>query len=101
MASRRFVGEGGGTWVIDVPLSENYSYQYGKGTLRLADGEAPFDQDGSPAAEPKADPSLGSLDKPARSDPKVDWIAYAAQVSDLTRAQLDELSKADLTKRFG
>lgn len=97
-----FRGEGGGLHEFALPLSEVYAEQERKGWLTRADPPAPASA-GAPeagAVEPLGvDPSLGSLERPPRSDPKAEWLAYARQISN--RDDLDELSKAELIKEFG
>jgi hypothetical protein len=95
MGTRRFVGAGGGVFDIDVPLSEVYQYQFDKGFLRLVPGEKPFDEPDQDDAE------VDGPVKPARVDPKADWLTYTATVSDLPADELEGMTKAELVKRFG
>lgn len=104
-----FRGEGGGLHRFDLPLPDVYAEQERKGQLVRVDPPAPVVAPVParvvgqvPPAEPVADEDLGSLlERPARSDSKADWIAYALQVSDLSADGASALTKAELTERFG
>jgi hypothetical protein len=96
MGTRRFVGAGGGVFDIDVPLSEVYQYQFDKGFLRLAPGENPVDEPDQADTDVADAPA-----KPARVDPKADWVTYAELVSDLPRDELEGMTKAQLVAQFG
>lgn len=96
-----FRGEGGGLHKFDLPLSEVYAAQEAAGRLTRVDPPAP-----APAAPVAAEPveavePVAVPERPAQADRKADWVAYAAAVSDLTEAEADEMTKADLIDRFG
>jgi hypothetical protein len=112
MGTRRFLGAGGGVFDIDVPLAEPLQYQFDKGSLRLADGEQPFDEPEPEHIEPEhIEPELEQHDEPAPVDdvpvkpkqvaPKADWVAYAGSMSDLSVIEADAMTKAQLVERFG
>ncbi len=96
MATRRFVGAGGGVYDIDVPLSEVYQYQFDKGFLRLVPGEKPFDDD---LVEPQAE--VDDSSRPTQASPKAEWVAYAESVSDMSHDDIASMTKAQLVERFG
>lgn len=106
-----FRGEGGSIHKMDLPLHPVFADQVAKGSLI----EVPAPAGAPAAAEPASsepassesvipagvDPSLGPLDKPARSDSKAEWVAYARQVSNLSPAEASALTKAELIERIG
>lgn len=100
-----FRGEGGGLHEFDLPLPDVYAAQERAGRLVRVDPPSP-----SASAVPApvveqpavpADAADGSPERPARADSKADWIAYGAQVSDLSRDDLSAMTKADLVAMFG
>lgn len=102
-------GEGGSVIAMDLPLPENIAERYAAGALvRVHPDGSPWTAD-TPAAAAPAQPvepdapasPPGSLDRPARSDSKADWVAYAAAVSDKSRDELDDMNKAALIAEFG
>lgn len=103
-----FRGEGGGLHEFALPLREVYAEQERAGRLTRVDPptpavapvSAPVVEQGPPV-DADADASLGSLERPARSDSKADWIAYALQVSDLSADEAAALTKTELIERFG
>ena len=105
--SKSYRGEGGAVIRFDLPLAEQYAEQVRKGRL-VEVPDAADAVSGAPAATPAAavdpappDEPADSADRPGRAHPKADWVAYAIQVSDLTEAEADELTKAELISRFG
>lgn len=97
MASGWFRGEGGGLHKFDLPLPAVYARQERAGRLVRVDPPVPA----APAGAPAATPGSGSLERPARSDSKQEWLDYASQVPNPDGLDLGSLSKAELVKEFG
>lgn len=93
MGTRKFVGAGGGVFDITVPLTEVMRYQFDKGFIRLADGEAPF-------GELEDAPESEAGDKPKAADPKSVWVAHA-QSQGMSHEDADAMTKAELVRKFG
>ncbi|WP_067470007.1 hypothetical protein [Actinomadura macra] len=87
-----FRGEGGGVWPMDLPLDEVMAEKVTKGYLVRVNA------DGSPYAEPDAEP-------PPQSAVKAEWVGYAVRHPDESRRMspddAEALTKADLIERFG
>ncbi len=105
-----FRGEGGGLHEFAVPLPEVFADQVRSGRLVEVPPPTPAVKAGpaaAPVADAVADPDetdaapLDSVERPARADSKADWIAYAAHVSTMPRADLDAMTKSQLIEQFG
>lgn len=88
-----FRGSGGVVWEMNLPLSENMADQLTKGYLTRVNA------DGSPYAEPAAEPEVEQ--PPTVNASKAHWVGYAVRVHDVRMDDAEAMTKTDLIERFG
>ncbi|MFE3197169.1 hypothetical protein [Embleya sp. NPDC059237] len=92
------LGEGGGVWAMDLPLSEPIAERLARGHLRRVnpDGSPWTDPDDADPAEVPAPPT----ERPAPSAPKAAWVGWAVACG-ADPETADGMTKADLIEKYG
>lgn len=85
-ATAQFRGEGGSIFTFDLPLSADNEKKVALGYLRRVTSDA---------SEEVAVEQV-SVERPAQSAPKADWVSFAVHMHGLTPDEAEAMTKADL-----